>query len=124
MKLTSANTKVLATIQAYSKKNQETLPHLIAEEWKKEQGIVDNTNYLGKDEVEIAKHLKKKKQDDKMILGMLNIGERTLLLQKIYDREPQSVKDDLDKWRKAAVVPIEKEGDLLVREAKMLSADK
>lgn len=117
LKMPTGPIRLLGAVQAYYKdsKKKEIRPRIV-KLWKEEQGLVDNTGHLGIDEGLIPK-LNPKEQEavDAKILKEMDIGRRKSLVQKLYDREPQSVKDKIDNLRKSSAGVVETEGDLVVR---------
>lgn len=114
--ITSASVRVLAPAKAYWKANRSRLREQLISLWKKEQGLVENTDYTGIDEAVVPKLTAEEQEiEDQRILAHLDLGWKTLAVQKWYDEEPQSVKDDIDRRCKSAAGLVEKEADLKVR---------
>lgn len=129
MKLTSVPSKMVAPVQAYWKMyNEDKIRPQLLSAWKKDQGIVDNTDHLGDDEGLEAQKPKltdaEQKAEDDKIMKSIPIGFRTKTIHRLYKNEPQEIKDRVDRQRKSAAGLVEDESDLKLRHARLKKLDR
>lgn len=116
-------------MQAYWKMyNEDKIRPQLLSAWKKDQGIVDNTDHLGDDEGLEAQKPKltdaEQKAEDDKIMKSIPIGFRTKTIHRLYKNEPQEIKDRVDRQRKSAAGLVEDESDLKLRHARLKKLDR
>jgi hypothetical protein len=128
LKISSEPEKKLAAHQAYwTLFNEEKARPRFLEVWKECHQTTDNTDYLGIDEGLIHKpELSPEQQriEDDRRIASISLGERTKLIQELYDNESQEVKATVEKFRNSVNGPVQTEMDLLMRLERLKSQDR
>jgi hypothetical protein len=95
--------------------------------WKERHQTTDNTDYLGIDEGLIHEpelSPEQQRTEDDRRIASISLGERTKLIQELYDNESQEVKAAVEKFRNSVNGPVQTEMDLLVRLERLKSQDR